>query len=353
MSSTVQLKELQSMFLDDNGAKQVSKVMELLGEDNFFSLDHSPRGENMKAEGCIGTIQFRDGTLVNLIPDLKSIKSDDGSSRILMEMLYSVFGMSTKNGMIDNLFEFFVRVFIDTVNKLIVRGLRSKYHLVRGNEKSFKGKIVFNEHIRQNYIHKERIFVEYEYYSQNRPENRLIKTTLEVLSRRTTDSSNIKGLKTLILGLEEIPSSVDVEKDFSQVVIDRNMVDYISPMLWCNLFLKGMGLAGASKDNIPYALLIRTQDLYSAYVAKMSTIERTEGMYQVRYEADVRTEGDAKDVSVIMIDLDWSFYDRQKDETVNDAEALYLSAPGYRVIPDVGGNRLRSMAGSYLSDVLV
>ena len=353
MSSTVQLKELQSMFLDDNGAKQVSKVMELLGEDNFFSLDHSPRGENMKAEGCIGTIQFRDGTLVNLIPDLKSIKSDDGSSRILMEMLYSVFGMSTKNGMVDNLFEFFVRVFIDTVNKLIVRGLRSKYHLVRGNEKSFKGKIVFNEHIRQNYIHKERIFVEYEYYSQNRPENRLIKTTLEVLSRRTTDSSNIKGLKTLILGLEEIPSSVDVEKDFSQVVIDRNMVDYISPMLWCNLFLKGMGLAGASKDNIPYALLIRTQDLYSAYVAKMSTIERTEGMYQVRYEADVRTEGDAKDVSVIMIDLDWSFYDRRKDETVNDAEALYLSAPGYRVIPDVGGNRLRSMAGSYLSDVLV
>ena len=353
MSSTVQLKELQSMFLDDNGAKQVSKVMELLGEDNFFSLDHSPRGENMKAEGCIGTIQFRDGTLVNLIPDLKSIKSDDGSSRILMEMLYSVFGMSTKNGMVDNLFEFFVRVFIDTVNKLIVRGLRSKYHLVRGNEKSFKGKIVFNEHIRQNYIHKERIFVEYEYYSQNRPENRLIKTTLEVLSRRTTDSSNIKGLKTLILGLEEIPSSVDGEKDFSQVVIDRNMVDYISPMLWCNLFLKGMGLAGASKDNIPYALLIRTQDLYSAYVAKMSTIERTEGMYQVRYEADVRTEGDAKDVSVIMIDLDWSFYDRQKDETVNDAEALYLSAPGYRVIPDVGGNRLRSMAGSYLSDVLV
>lgn len=353
MSETVQLKELQSMTLDDSGAKQLNKMMELLAEDNFFSLDHSPRGENMKAEGCIGLMSFKDGTMVNLIPDMKSIKSDDGSSRILMEMLYSVFGMSTKNGVVDNLFEFFVKVFIDTVNKLIVRGLRSKYHLVRGNEKSFKGKIVFNEHIRQNYIHKERIFVEYEYYSQNRPENRLIKTTLEVLSRRTTDSSNIKGLKTLILGLEEIPSSVDVEKDFSQVIIDRNMVDYISPMLWCNLFLKGMGLAGASKDNLSYAMLIRTQDLYSAYVAKMSTIERTEGMYQIRYNADVRNEGDAKGVSVIMIDLDWSFYDRQKDETVNDAEALYLSAPGYRVIPDVGGNRLRSMAGSYLSDVLV
>ena len=353
MSSTVQLKELQSMFLDDNGAKQVSKVMELLGEDNFFSLDHSPRGENMKAEGCIGTIQFRDGTLVNLIPDLKSIKSDDGSSRILMEMLYSVFGMSTKNGMVDNLFEFFVRVFIDTVNKLIVRGLRSKYHLVRGNEKSFKGKIVFNEHIRQNYIHKERIFVEYEYYSQNRPENRLIKTTLEALSRKSTDSGNLRGLKNLVMTMEEIPSSVDVNKDFAMVVIDRNTIDYISPMLFCNIFLKGMGMAGASKDNISYAMLLDTDSLYSAYVAKMSTIERTEGSYQMRFDAEVKNEGGSRGVSVIKVDLDWIFYDRKKDETMRDAESLFLNAPGYRVIPDVGTSRLRSMAESYLMDVLV
>ena len=144
-----------------------------------------------------------------------------------------------------------------------------------------------------------------------------------------------------------------MDKDFSQVMIDRNMIDYISPMLWCNIFLKGMGMAGASKENLSYAMLIKIDDLYSAYVAKMSTIERTEGMYQVKYKADVRNEGDAKGVSVILIDLDWSFYDRQKDKTVNDAETLYMSAPGYRVIPDVGGNRLKSMAGSYLSDVLV
>ena len=353
MSEAVQLKESEPVYLNDSCAMQVSKMIELLGEDTYFSLDLTPRGTALSARGCIGLVSFKDGTQVNLIPNMAAIKSDDGSSRILMEMLYAVFGMSTRTGITENLFEFFIRVFIDTAHRLIQRGLRSKYHLVSGNEKSFKGRIVFNEHIRQNYIHKERIYVEYETYSQNRPENRLIKTTLEVLSRRTQDSTNIKGLKTLLMELEEIPSSPDVDRDLGMVIIDRNMIDYISPMFWCNLFLKGMGLAGASKDNLSYTMLIRTSSVYSAYVAKMSTLERTDGMYQITYGADVRNEGDAKETSVILIDLDWSFYDRKRDEVVNNAEALFLSAPGYRVIPRTGYDRLKSMAGSYLSDVLI
>ena len=353
MTDTIQLKETDSLYIDEACSKQFLTMMELLEGLNYLNLDRTPKGECISARNCIGLVTFRDGTYVNLIPNLTDVKSDDGSSRILMEMLYSVFGMSTKNGIAENLFEFFVRVFIDTVSRLIQRGLRSKYHLVSGNEKSFKGKIVFNEHIRQNYIHKERIYVEYETYSQNRPENRLIKTTLEALSRRTTASTNIKGLKTLIMGLEEIPSSTDVDRDLSMVVIDRNMIDYISPMLWCNIFLKGMGLAGASKDNLSYAMLMDMRSLFGAYVAKMSTIERTSGMYQIKYGADVRNEGDAKGISVIVIDLSWSFYDREKDETVTDAESLYMAAPGYRVIPVAGGDRLKSMAGNYLSDVLI
>ena len=129
-----------------------------------------------------------------------------------------------------------------TVNSLIRRGLRSKYHSVEGNEKSFKGRIMFNEHIRQNFIHKERIYVEYETYSQDRPENRLIKSTMEALIRRTEDGRNKKGLKTLVAEMEEIPSSDDVDRDFSRCVMDRNMVDYEGPMVWCNIFLRGMGL---------------------------------------------------------------------------------------------------------------
>ena len=352
MQDKIQLKESDSVILEESDAKQVRTMMGLLGDDNRFVMDRSPKGMLLRAEGLTGRISLNDGKVIEMTPDIRTSKSKESSHRMLAEMFYSVFGISTAGGVVENLFEFMVKLFITTVSKLIGRGLRSKYHLVRGNEKSFKGKIVFNEHIRQNYIHKERIFVEYEYYSQNRPENRLIKTTLEALSRRSTDSGNLRGLKNLVMSMEEIPSSVDVDKDFGMVIIDRNTIDYISPMIFCNIFLKGMGLAGASKDSISYALLMDTETLYRAYVAKMSTIERTEGMYQIRFDADVRNEGGSRGVSVILVELDWIFYDRKNDETVRDAESLFLNAPGYRVIPNVGANRLRSMAESYLLDVL-
>ena len=351
MTSSTILREGQSIVIDETRSKQISSMMEVM-DGNVFSLTPSPRGMILSAEGNIGQVMFRDGTSLDIVPSMDSVKSDDGSSLMMMEMLYSVFGISTRDGVADNLFEFTIKVFIDTVSRLVVKGLRSKYHQVSGNEKSFKGRIVFNEHIRQNYIHKERIFVEYEYYSQNRPENRLIKATLEALSRRSADSRNMKGLKALILAMEDIPASSDVDRDLSMITIDRNMVDYVSPMLWCNIFLKGMGLAGASKENLSYSMLVRTDDLYSAYVAKMSTIDRTDGSYQMRYSADVAGDGDSNGVSVVNIDISWSFYDRARGTVLRDAELLFMSAPGHRVIPEPGDNRLKSMADSHLSDVL-
>ena len=352
MSSYELLREGRHILVDDSETKQIQSMEELLGGRGVFDLLKAPRGYSLSVRGYAGMLSFRDGKTVIIVPEIKSVVTDEGTAHTFMEMLYTVFGISTVGTLAENLFEFFIRGFVDAVSKLTVRGLRSKYHLVSGNEKSVKGKIVFNEHIRQNYIHKERIFVEYEYYSQNRPENRLIKTTMEALSRRSKDSHNIKALKNLIAQMEEIPSTTDVDKDMSMVVMDRNMIDYVTPMFWCNVFLRGMGLAGASKENLSFALMVDTDSLFRAYVAKMAAMEREDGMYKLSYDAEILKEGDAKGVSYIDLKLDWNYYDRANDVNIKDAESLYMTTPGYRVIPRSGDNRIRAMAGSYLADTL-
>ena len=325
-------------------------MISLMEDDSGFRLAQSPGGYNIRTDCYSGTMMFSDGTVMNLVPEIKPSLSDEGSARTFIQMLYSIFGMHTTVA-VDNVFEFFVRGFIDSVDKLIIRGLRSKYHLVSGNEKSFKGKIIFNEHIRQNYIHKERIYVEYETYSQNRPENRIIKAALEALARKTNDSRNAKDIKNLVARMEEIPTSTDVDKDFGMVVLDRNMVDYDEPLFWCRIFLKGMGLAGASKENVPYLLIIKTDSLFDAYVARMAASEHEEGMFRLKYEVNVKKDSESRGVSLISIDLGWTFYDRVNDRIIDDAERLYMTTPGYRVLP-VGMDRIRTMAGSYLSDTL-
>lgn len=346
------MKEGQFIPIDSSKADQVRAMAELMDSD-VLKMSQSARGMNLRIDDHIGVLSFSDGTVIGVVPYIKPELTSEMADKVFMNMLYTVYGLSTLGGTVENLFEFFVHSFIDSVNRLINRGLRSKYHLVSGNEKSFKGRIVFNEHIRQNFIHKERIFVEYEYYSQNRPENRVIKATLEALSRKTTDNHNAKRLKDLIGHMEEIPSSVDVDKDLAMTIIDRNMVDYITPMFWCNIFLKGMGISGVSKDNMPYSLLIDTDSLFEAYVAKKASMERDDGTFQLNYDVDIRKDDDSKGVAVIDVKLGWSFYNRDKDVRIENAEQLYMSSPGYRVIPRYGKDRIRMMAGSYLADMAV
>ena len=354
MNGCIHLTDGAQTDLDDVSSDQVRTMQELMGEDNVFTVDATPRGSLFSVNGCIGQIDFKEGGTICIAPEVSVTGGEVPPQKLLIEMMYSIFGITANRDMCENLFEFFVKLFIDSVQRLIVRGLRSKYHLVQGNEKAFKGRIMFAENIRENYIHKERIYVEYEIYSQNRAENRLIVRTLEAIVRHTQDAQNIKNAKTLLLSLEDIPASMDVGRDFSMCVIDRNTMDYVTPLMWCDIFLNGMGMGNGSKGELSYAVLLSSRDVFAAYVGRESSNGRTDGSYSLKYTADIKNDGAIGGTSVIRVNLDWCYYDRIKGIRYDDAEILFKNAPGYRVIPGIEeGDRLKLMAGSYLSDMLV
>ena len=327
-------------------SEQIRAIADLAGGDAFV-LSETPRGPLFTSNGRIGQIAFEDGSRLDILPSMPAGSSGTGRERALSEMLCKVFGISAGRTAGPDLFEFFVMVFADDVNRLINKGLRSMYTSVSGNEKSFKGRIMFNEHIRRNYIHKERIYVEYELYSKDRPENRLIKSTVAALLRRTADGRNSRRLKTILMAMEEIPESPDVDRDFGKISSDRNMVDYGPSLMWCSIFLQGMRMGGSSGARFCYAFTIGQKELCAAYVARMSSAARRDGSFRLGYRAEAATAGD---VSSVTVSLRWSFYDRATGSTVTDAEFMYKSAPGYRPIPHCGGDTIKAMAGSYLSD---
>ncbi|WP_257144836.1 McrC family protein, partial [Bacillus cereus] len=71
----------------------------------------------------------------------------------------------------------------------------------------------------------------------NRPENRLIKSTLLKLQKLSNSAANIKGIRQLLPNFERVKSSINYKKDFSKVVIDRNTKDYKTIMQWSKVFL--------------------------------------------------------------------------------------------------------------------
>lgn len=315
MISTLRLMEgvMECPRLSGDAINQLKVMFELNAD--AFSLEECVDGIKMRPR-MIGHFGFRDGTEMDVVPRVPN--DAETSERTLTKMMYTIFNMKgSAEGM--NLFEFFIKVFLGEVNSLLRKGMRSAYTRVQGNENVFKGRLMVSENIRENLVHKERVYVEYGLFTPDRPENRVIKSTLEYLVKRSCDDRNLRDIKVLLSGLDDIPSSSDVYRDLSACIIDRNMADYVSPLMWCSVF------AGSSKGS--FALLIDPEQVFEAFVAKVS-VRGKAGSFSVRNM--IHTISD--DVSISSIELKWAFRTEDGRE-VHDADSLFRSAIGYAIIP--------------------
>ncbi len=285
---------------------------------------------SLSSGSCIAHVMFADGTTLDIVPE--------GHRREYPAvMLHEIFGLDYRRGEGEDLFEFLVMLFIRDVKDLLRKGLKSAYSLIQSNETSFKGRLLFAENIRENLVHKERVFVEYELFSADRAENRLIRSTLEVLLKKSTSPRCRRDIKTLLTELEEIPPSPDISRDLDRVCLDRNMLDYISVMTWCEVFLKAFGIAGSAQGGASFAVVCDSGAVEEAYVARVSSHGRADGSFSAGCTVSMAQAGSG--CAVVVAKPEWFYYDRSKKTVVSDAESLYRTAPGYTVMPERTGGR--------------
>lgn len=235
-------------------------------------------GEIITAKNYVGVISMDDGTRIEILPKICPNESytDEQVKKLLVKMIktlndtpYKTIQTSFVDTAKMNVFEIYIRMFIDEIFYIVKRGLKCDYQAVQSNESAIKGKLIFSEHIKRNIAHKEKVYVEYDEFNANRPENRLIKSTLIYLYKRTGSAKNKSDLKTLLSCFGEIDESLDYNKDFSMCKSDRNTTDYKNAITWCRVFLKGESFTSFSGSNIAYALLFPMEVLFESYVAKI------------------------------------------------------------------------------------
>jgi len=104
------------------------------------------------------------------------------------------------------LLEVFILMFLNEVTTLIKRGIRSDYIEVSKNQNFLKGKLLFNENLKYNFIHKERFFTSSDEFSQNIAPNRLIVATLELLKGKNLSHSTSAKIKQILFIFSDISS---------------------------------------------------------------------------------------------------------------------------------------------------
>ena len=165
--------------------------------------------------------------------------------------------------------DIFIARFLEEVTKIVKRGLKSSYLSVEENSNFFKGKILFAQQLKHNLLHKERNYVQYDQFSVNRAENRLIKATLQYLYRCVNSTRFKKSIQQLLGYFAGVESSTNYPKDFATCVGGRGMETYVLALDWCRIFLEQKSITPwAGKQQTP-SVLFSMQDLFEAYVGKL------------------------------------------------------------------------------------
>lgn len=253
-------------------------------------------GKVITAKNYVGVLTMNDGTSIEILPKIysRSSYSEGRVKRLVVDMLKTLRdspykALQSTNVDIEkmDIFEVFIRMFLDEVFFIVKRGLKSSYEAMRSNENFFKGKLLFTGQIKYNYAHKERSYVQFDAFNHNRPENRLIKSTLLYLYRQTASSKNKSDLKTLLNAFDEVLPSEDYSGDFAKAVPDRNMKDYATALQWCRIFLMGKSFTSFSGSEVAFALLFPMETLFESYIAVQ--LQKVLGTEKFRVSAQDKT----------------------------------------------------------------
>ncbi len=329
--------------------EEVFKEFEAFAKTDYGKdvLGFAKNGEYLQAKNYVGTIQTLQGDILEILP---KIYNDDkelhNSKKIFLELLRILHRLPNfkhiekANFDINDmpLLEIFIVMFLDEVGVIIKKGIKSDYIAKEDNLFYLKGKLLMSEQIKQNTIHKERFFVEYDEYSPNRAENRLIKSTLKYLLSISKDEANIRLLRMYQEHMNLVEYSTNIDKDLRSIKTDRGVSHYRDALVWARVFLKHNSFSSFSGDTIAFAILYPMEKLFENYIehelnekypqydilaqsGEEVFVKKESGkkLFGVRPDFLIKENGRV----IIVADAKWKIIDENKSFSQSDFYQLY------------------------------
>ncbi|WP_305811432.1 McrC family protein [Photobacterium leiognathi] len=250
------------------------------------------------------------------------------------------------------LLDIFIEQFLQSVNRLVKRGLKSDYVTQVDNLCFHRGKLQVNNQVRHNIVNKHKFYVEYDEYLINRPANRLIATALNKLVAYTRSPSNQRLLRELQFAFTEVPLSKSVKHDLMALKLDRSMLDYQEPISWAKLILDGFSPLSMKGESRSRSLLFPMEAVFESYVAsvlraelsdneELTTQARSEHLVIHNEQEQFQLQPDLliskPDDSMIVLDTKWKILDLEAHHYGLSQSDLYqMFAYGHKYLNGVG-----------------
>ena len=338
-------EEIKTFLLDE---KNQSYNILTLSRRNWY-------GEIITAQNYVGVIQTSNGTSIEILPKISNITDIDKTRDIFLKMLKTLKDSPFKN--IDKaslktqkfpILEIFISLFLDELDRLIKRWIKRNYVLQEENIWFLKGKLKVAQNIKQNLTHKERFFCQFDEFTENIRENKLIKKCLMYLNGLSKKEKNRQRIKEFMFVFSDIEATTTVKEDLKAIQNLNRLNNYYADTLqWVRIFLLWQSVVNFVWHTLTLALLFPMEKIFESYVAKKLVQHNPDrkiktqdtAHYLVEYHKDKPKFNLRPDIVIngweIVADTKWKLLDGT-DESINygisqsDMYQLFAYAKKYK-----------------------
>lgn len=252
--------------------------------DEIFTLtmvraEDGTKIEALKAKSFVGVIETKDGTVVEILPKVFDAEDDsalDKTRAVFLGMLSCLKDTPFIEGGTArllteqmNILEIFISMFLQELERLVQKGILREYVNVEENRNYLKGKLVFSQHIKTNLAHKERFYTSFDEFVDDRPENRLVKSTLRLLSTKARSNENQKRIREFFFTFDEVQYTENADIDFQRIKRSRLAKHYDRALAWCRVFLKNKSFTNFKGESVAFSLLFPMEKIFEDFVGTL------------------------------------------------------------------------------------
>jgi 5-methylcytosine-specific restriction enzyme subunit McrC len=139
---------------------------------------------------------------------------------------------------------------------------------VQEDQKFLRGQLQHAKYMRQPPSQRHILPIEHDIYEMNRAENRLIRSALEIVCKKTKDAANWRLAQELRLLTNEIPKSQNIQQDFRQWQSGRLFALYEDIKPWAEIILGEYMPVSTHGVARGMSLLFPMERLFEVYVGR-------------------------------------------------------------------------------------
>ena len=377
--SQLTITEFERIYQHDIGKKDFDDIENFIlknSDENapFLRIVSGVGGKFIQARNYVGVLQTKSGLTIEILPKIADKNDAERSKAVFIKMLRTLKNFPFKSSNLASLktqnlplLEIFISMFLCELEALVKKGIKSDYVALEENLNFLKGKLNINEQIKRNSIHKERFYVGYSEFLSDIKINRIIKTTLKFLYKKSNSSKNQQKIRELLFIFDEVSECEDYKNFFAKLVINRQVKHYEQTLLWCKIFLLGNSFAPHKGDDLALALLFDMNALFESYVGNFikkklpDTILQHRGKYLI--EEPRRDFGLKPDIFLryknqnYIADTKWKIVKSKDDISQADLYQLYAYGKKYNcgklylIYPKIDGIKQEFMKFEYEKDM--